>query len=222
MEEEECFTVTISLPPPLPERDVISITDGLDSSLICIIDNDSKINLLVYYSLFKLKLLPPPPPLQYLYYHLFIPTSPSPPLKKQQINKITAGVVIGFDPVFVIIGETEATAVLTVVVESGILDRAVEVLFSTSDGTATSVAPIDFFSVTDSVLQFDFSNLFREVFITIVNDEISEDVEVFFGNLMTFDSAVEFRPETRTSNVTILEDGDDCKWYGESIFTNEL
>ena len=93
---------------------------------------------------------------------------------------------------------------------SGILERSVEVFFSTSDGTATSIDPLDFNPLTDVVLQFNASTSSIPVIVTIVDDGILENSEAFFGNLRTSDSGVVF--DSRRVNVTILEDTDDGKW----------
>ena len=124
----------------------------------------------------------------------------------------TAGVVIGFDPTSFSVVETDGSATFTIRVLEGMLDRTTEVLFSTSDGSATSVAPADFVPVTDAPLQFDSSTLSQTFTVTIVNDDILENPEEFFGMLTTLDDSVDIRPDVQTSTVTILEeDGDDCK-----------
>ena len=43
VEEEECFSVSISLPSPESDDLLITIDDDSDTSLCCITDNDSKI-----------------------------------------------------------------------------------------------------------------------------------------------------------------------------------
>ena len=93
---------------------------------------------------------------------------------------------------------------------SGTLQRPVEVFFSTIDGTATSLAPLDFNPLTDESLQFNASSTSHTVMVTIVNDDILENSETFSGHLMTSDSAVDF--DSQVANVNILEQPGECKW----------
>ena len=99
---------------------------------------------------------------------------------------------------------------LTLDILSGTLERSVEVFFSTTDGTATSIDPLDFNPLTDVVLQFNASTSSIPVIVTIVDDHILENSETFFGNLRTSDSSVVVG--SRRTNVTILEQGGDGKW----------
>ena len=99
---------------------------------------------------------------------------------------------------------------LTVDIMSGTLERYVEVFFSTSDGTATSIDALDFNPLTDVVLQFNASTSSIPVVVTIVDDGILENSETFFGNLRTSDSGVVV--DSRRVNVTILENTGDGKW----------
>ena len=99
---------------------------------------------------------------------------------------------------------------LTVDIMSGTLERSVEVFFSTSHGTATSIDPLDFNPLTDVVLQFNASTSSIPVIVTIVDDRILENSETFFGDLMTSDSSVVVG--SQRTNVTILEQDGDGKW----------
>ena len=99
---------------------------------------------------------------------------------------------------------------LNVGIISGSLERSVEVFFSTSDGTATSIDMLDFNPLTDVVLQFNASTSSIPVVVTILDDGILENSETFFGNLMTSDSGVVV--DSQRVNVTILEDARDGKW----------
>ena len=92
---------------------------------------------------------------------------------------------------------------------SGSLERSVEVFFFTSDGTATSIYPLDFNPLTDVVLQFNASTSSIPVIITIVDDGILENSETFFGNLRTSDSGVVV--DSQRAIVTILEEAGDGK-----------
>ncbi len=92
----------------------------------------------------------------------------------------------------------------------GSLGRPAAVNFFTTDGTATSVKPIDFMSVTGSSLIFGPSTTSLPVVVSIVDYNIVENPEFFFGNLSTTDDAVLLVPDFTT--VTILEViGDDSK-----------
>ena len=86
---------------------------------------------------------------------------------------------------------------------SGTLEKPFEVFFSTSDGSATSIASLDFNPLIDVSLQFDASTTSHKVIVTIVNDDILEDSETFSGNLRTSDSAVDVNPQIAI--VTIFE-----------------
>ena len=99
---------------------------------------------------------------------------------------------------------------LTVDIMSGTLERSVVVFFSTSDGTATSIDPLDFNPLTDVILQFNTFTSSIPVIVTIVDDGILENSETFFGNLRSNDSGavVDFQ----RVNITILEDAGDGKW----------
>ena len=93
---------------------------------------------------------------------------------------------------------------------SGSLERSVEVFFSTSDGTATSIDRLDYNPLTDVVLQFNASTSSIPVIVTIVDDGILENSEKFFGNLRTSDSGVFI--DSQRAIVTILEEAGDGKW----------
>ena len=131
-------------------------------------------------------------------------------LHYKSLSNITAVVVIGFLPETYSIRETDGSVSLNVGIISGSLERSVEVFFSTSDGTATSIDPLDFNPLTDVVLQFNASTSSIPVIVTIVDDGILENSEKFFGNLRTSDSGVVV--DSQRVNVTILEDIGDGKW----------
>ncbi len=120
------------------------------------------------------------------------------------------GVTIGFDPSSFSVNETDGTATFTVRVLVGILERSASVTFSTMDGTATSTGPADFVALSNVTLEFSAGTSSHQVTVTIVNDDIVEDPETFFGNLTTSDDSVQLAP--RTATVTIREEfGDDSK-----------
>ncbi len=112
--------------------------------------------------------------------------------------------------------ETTGQVTLSVSVLEGTLERPAEVIFSTTDGTATSIAPIDFEAITGSVLQFDQDTPTVTVTVTIIDDAILENVENFFGNLVTSDSAVDLGPDTATVNILEVRDGEYRIYVGFS------
>lgn len=134
-----------------------------------------------------------------------------------KINKLSAhsmfvfvGITVGFDQDSYSVNETDGSVTLVVRIIDGSLGRPATVNFFTTDGTATSVAPIDFMSVTGSSLIFGPSTTSLPVVVSIVDDNIVENPEFFFGNLSTTDGAVLLAPDFTT--VTILEViGDDSK-----------
>jgi len=101
---------------------------------------------------------------------------------------------------------------LSIRVLTGILDRSVEVTFSTANGTATSN---DDFISRQATLQFDASNLSRNVTVSIIDDNLLEGTEFFSANLATLVRGVSLRPGEAT--VNIIDFGD-----GESILTCPL
>ena len=124
---------------------------------------------------------------------------------------IFTGVSIGFDPDVYSVDETTGQVTFSVSVLEGTLERPVEVIFSTTDGSATSVAPIDFVSISGAALQFDQNTLTVMVTVTIVDDAILENTENFFGNLITSDSAVDLGPDSATVNILEIGDGKEKK-----------
>ena len=113
-------------------------------------------------------------------------------------------VTIGFLPVDYSVNEADGTVTLTVRVLAGQLARPVEVDFTTQDGTATSTAPEDFVNPALPItLQFTPDDLEREVVVTIIDDDITENIEFFNGLLSTIDRAVILNPDI--ANVDIID-----------------
>ena len=113
-------------------------------------------------------------------------------------------VTIGFLPDDYSVNEADGTVTLTVRVLAGQLARPVEVDFTTQDGTATSTAPQDFVNPALPItLQFTPDDLEREVVVTIINDDITENTEFFNGLLSTIDRAVILNPDI--ANVDIID-----------------
>ena len=106
------------------------------------------------------------------------------------------------------VGENAGTVQISASIVQGELERPVEVLFSTLSGTATSEDPKDFQSL-QSVLQFDDLMIRNEISVTIINDTIFEDDEIFFSSLRTNDTFVDFGIKNAT--ITILFDDGDSK-----------
>ena len=120
------------------------------------------------------------------------------------------GVTIGFDPASLLVNETDGTVTFTIRLLSGTLERSVLVNFFTTDGSATSTVPQDFVAMSNVPLEFSATTSSRQVTVTIINDNILENVEFFYGNLSTSDGAVQLSPAT--ARATILElDEDDGK-----------
>ncbi len=121
---------------------------------------------------------------------------------------INAGAVIGFDPISYVVNETDGTVTFTVKVLNGTLERSVFVTFFTSDGSATSTAPADFQASSNVSLEFNSNTVSQQVSVTIIDDDILENPEIFLGNLDEGSSGVTI--SQRIATVTILEqEGDD-------------
>ena len=116
------------------------------------------------------------------------------------------GITISFDHSMYSVGENAGTVQISASIVQGELERPVEVLFSTLSGTATSEDPKDFQSLQSIVLEFDGLMLQNEVSVTIINDTIFEDDEIFFSSLRTNDTFVDFGIKNAT--ITIFDDGD--------------
>ena len=124
---------------------------------------------------------------------------------------------IGFLPADYTVREDAGTVTLSIQVLDGTLGRAVQVDFSTIDGTATSSQPVDYFAPeVPIILQFTPDELVQQVTITIRNDEVTESSEMFFGNLVTMDTAVYLAPPR--ANVEITDDDGECILYWISLF----
>ena len=109
------------------------------------------------------------------------------------------------------VNEKDGTVIFTVKILEGRLERNAVVSFSTTDGSATSTDPTDFNAVSDELFTFSPSTSSNEVTVTIINDDIVENSEFFFGNLSTTDGAVNLDPSA--ARVTISEtEGDDSKF----------
>ena len=107
--------------------------------------------------------------------------------------------------------EPDGTLTISASILDGTLMRPAEVMFSTTDGTATSSAPHDFLELDAiaMVLLFDENTLNHSINITIISDATLEDLEYFFGNLITSDDAVDLLSNTTRINILeILNDGE--------------
>ena len=119
---------------------------------------------------------------------------------------LLAGVVIGFATDTYSVFEPDGIAMLTASVLNGMLARPVRVSFITNDGTASSTSPEDYIPVSNLVLEFDATTLSSQINISIVNDDILENPEFFYGNLSTSDGAVQLYPAAATVNI-VDDDG---------------
>jgi len=105
--------------------------------------------------------------------------------------------------------ETQGSVNLTVALLNGTLERTVEVLFSTNEGTATSTDPVDFSAVINLVITFGPSTTRQLVTVLIADDNIVEDNEQFFGSLNSSDGAVSLMPETAEVDILSGQTGGD-------------
>ena len=103
------------------------------------------------------------------------------------------------------VGENDGNVRISASLVQGKLQRPVEVLFSTQSGTATSEDPKDFQSLQSVVLLFDELMIRNEVTVAIINDNIFEGEETFFGSLVTNDAFVDVGDN---ATITIVDDGD--------------
>ena len=101
------------------------------------------------------------------------------------------------------VGENDGNVRISASLVQGELQRPVEVLFSTQSGIATSEDPKDFQSLQRVVLQFDKLLIQDELLVTIINDNIFEDEEIFFGSLVTNDAFVDVGDN---ATITIVDD----------------
>ncbi|XP_064387674.1 uncharacterized protein LOC135335909 isoform X6 [Halichondria panicea] len=113
-------------------------------------------------------------------------------------------VTIGFDPVSYLVEEDDGTVTLNVRIISSQLARPVEALVITEEASATSTTPADFINPGTVTLQFDGLATMHTVVINIDNDDIFENPEMFFANLVSFDPAVNIAPGR--AEITIVED----------------
>ena len=118
--------------------------------------------------------------------------------------------MIGFAPDTYSVLEPDGIVTLTASVLSGMLSKPVYVSFFTTDGTASSSSPEDYLAESNLVLEFDVATLSHQINISIVNDDILENPEVFYGNLSTSDGAVQPNPVAATVNI-LEAPGDDGK-----------
>ena len=151
---------------------LVNLEIGTSSSVCCIVDDDSKhIKLILLYS-FNINFL--------------------------------SDVTIGFDPAEYAVNETDGSVSLIVRVLAGQLARTVSVDFLTQDGTASSTAPADFNRVAEQspiTLQFSPSDLVQQVTVTIIDDDITENPELFAGLLFSINSAVILDPNTASMEI---------------------
>ena len=181
---EACFNIVIEddllveesqecLMASFTAEDLVNLKMGNTSSICCIIDDDSK---------------------------QLISCSPI----RFNFSLSVTDVVIGFDTTMYSVDEDAGEVLLTVRVLASQLARPVSVNFTTQDGTATSSAPPDFNSVISTspiTLQFSPSDLVQQARVTIIDDSITENSELFAGLLSSIDSAVILAPDTASVEI---------------------
>ena len=109
---------------------------------------------------------------------------------------------IGFDTTEYFVDEAAGSVSLTIRVLAGQLAQTLSVTvdFFTQDGSATSIDPVDFNSVTRAV-QFFPTDLFQVVTVAIIDDDLRENAERFTGLLSSTDAAVILYPNTTTVEI---------------------
>ena len=103
--------------------------------------------------------------------------------------------------------EPDGSITLAVAVIGNNLRRPAEVIFSTRDGSATSIDLRDFENLGDVLLQFNKITGRRTVTILIDDDDILENIENFFGELRTSDGSVGLNPAGTEIQILNSEDG---------------
>ncbi len=124
--------------------------------------------------------------------------------------------MVGFRPDLYTVVEAEGTVTLSVFIFSGTLERQAVVFFSTTDGSATSVAPADFVSRSNVRLTFSPSVNSTTVTVDLINDGIVENREEFYGNLSATDSAITLSPDAAIVSIAPASTQDEdstCEFY---------
>ena len=93
---------------------------------------------------------------------------------------------------------------LTIKVLEGSLGRSATVIFTTNSGTATE--DVDYVHMDAEDVVFGAGETVRMVRVTIINDNIQEDHELFEALLTTSDNAIVLNPAV--APITIIEDSD--------------
>ena len=111
---------------------------------------------------------------------------------------------MGFSPGVYSVNEPDGSIGLNIVRTLN-LERRVEVTFFTTDETATSggLSP-DYNGISGLSVVFDPSTVNQSVSVSIINDQVLENLEFFYGNLSSTDRAVEF--SVPSAQVSIVED----------------
>ena len=116
---------------------------------------------------------------------------------------LITGITIGFAPNSYFVNEADGKVTLRVIILDGMLESLVEVKFFTTEGSATSIAPVDFQRVSGIKFVLDATTTSREITVNIVNDDIQENLESFYGNLSTANATVDLIPAA--ARVTIID-----------------
>ncbi len=127
------------------------------------------------------------------------------------LNSTPAVVTIGFDPVPYSVEEDDGLVALRVRVISGVLGRPIDAIVTIEDGSATSTAPADFIDPGTVSISFDEFISEQQVFVTIIDDDVFENIEMFFANLVSFDPAVTTVPARAEVSISENSENNDRK-----------
>ena len=113
-------------------------------------------------------------------------------------------VTVGFFPAEYTVQEKTEVVFLTIKVLEGSLGRSASVIFSTNSGTATE--DVDYVHMDAEEIVFGAGETVHMIRVTIINDNLQEDHELFEALLNTSDDAVILDPAV--APITIIEDSD--------------
>ena len=113
---------------------------------------------------------------------------------------LSIGITVGFNQEAYTVNETDSSVKLTVQVVSGMLERSTVVNFFTMDGNATHF--MDYMAESASLV-FNGNSRVQTIAVAIINDNVVENSESFYGNLSTSDVAVDLAPNA--ARITIEE-----------------
>jgi hypothetical protein len=120
--------------------------------------------------------------------------------------------VIGFEETEYTVSENGGSVPVVVSVLEGELSEDVTIVFSTEDGTATRTFPVDY-TATTRTLVFGPGNTEQTIAVPISNDQVLEDIENFFANLVLLRNPddLDVSVEPSRTEITITDFGDDVE-----------